>query len=173
MLEKISAFLLVPAYLYSCWWMIKGRCNLKARSILAGAICPWLSTAPPHYGKQAELRRSVGTVNVPSTRSPSSSLIKEIHLCLREDTQVTLRRTNSTCALVEDELNFYCQAVPEQQLYFYFLWCDLNLWGAGGSRALLTHPHPSWACHMATWQCLLFFLWKHKIQQTSLHKSHI
>lgn len=139
MLENLS-FSLGSSVFILVRWMIKGRRNLKVRSILAGAICPWLSTAPPHYGKQAELHRSVGTVNVPSARSPSSSLIKEIHLCLREDTQVTPRRTNSSCALAEDELIIYCQAVPEQQLYFYFLWCDLNL-GGGGDPELCSPIH--------------------------------
>lgn len=125
---KIWAFLLVLEYLNeSCWWMIKGSCNLnKVRSAITRLFCPWLNAAPPHYGKTSgaplvcrDRKHSQHTVSI-------FLFIKEIHLCLWEDTQASLKTTNSTiCTLTEDELRVYYQAVIDRQLYF--IYCVLLL----------------------------------------------
>lgn len=134
--------------------MIKGSCNLnKVRFAITRLFRPWLNAAPPHYEKQAPLvrrdrKQSQHTVSI-------VLFIKEIHLCLWEDTQASLRRTNSTiCTLAEDELRVYYQAVIEQQLYFIFS-IVTKIWVLEWRcRALYTHSHHSWADHMGMWQSL-------------------
>lgn len=159
---KIGAFLMLVEDLNeSCWWMIKGSCNLnKVRSAITSLFCPWLNAAPPHYEKQAELRWSAGTANTPSTQAPSSSSSRRSTCVFEKISKLVWRGQMPSPRWPKMSWGFIAKLLLTNNSSSFIVplysFIATKIWVLEWrSRALHTRSLHPWADHVDAWQSLL------------------